>query len=296
MGTGSPARIGGTGEPGVDAERRLLFVHAHPDDEASKGAATAAMAASEGTRVTLVTCTGGEAGEVLNEALADLDLATLPQVRAAELAASIDILGFACVWQLGYPDSGWHEDLSTVPDGTFWAADLDEASAALAEILVEERPQVVVTYPEDGGYPHPDHIKVHTVTMRAIELAAAHPSRPWQVSRVLSSTVWTTEKMVAMDDEAERRGGERVFGEWLERRAASGNIEPPVAFRLEVGPWLGHRDRALLAHATQVAPDGPWFRHDRDIELAIAPWEDYHLLAGELPVGDLPARDLFADL
>lgn len=296
MTAGFAVRIGGTDHPGVEAaSRRLLFVHAHPDDEASKGAATAARAAAEGARVTLVTCTGGEAGEILNEALADIDLSTLPEVRSAELAASIEVLGFAAAWQLGYPDSGWHEDLTQVPADTFWGADLDEAAGRLAEILLVERPQVVVTYPEDGGYPHPDHIKVHSVTMRAVALAAAHPSRPWAVGRVVSSTVWTTEKMVAMDDEAERRGGERVFGEWLSRRAESGAVEAPVDFRLEVEAWLGHRDRALLAHATQVAPDGPWFRHDREIERAVAPWEDYHLLAGTPPASP-PSPDLFDGL
>lgn len=288
--------IGGTGTPGLDADRRLLTVHAHPDDEASKGAATTAMLAATGVRTSLVTCTGGEAGEILNEALADLDLATLPSVRRDELAASIDVLGFASAYQLGYPDSGWHEDLANVPQDTFWAADVDEAAGRLAEILVVERPQVVMTYPEDGGYPHPDHIKVHAVTMRAVELAADHPDRPWVVSRVVSSTVWTGEKMRAMDDEHERRGLDRVFTEWLERREESGAVEAPADFRVACADHLGHRDKALLAHATQVAPDGPWFRHDREVELAIAPWEDYHLVAGTPPPPGDPCPDLFAGL
>jgi mycothiol S-conjugate amidase len=288
--------IGGTGQPGLDAARRLLFVHAHPDDEASKGAATAAREAAEGGRVSLVTCTGGEAGEILNEDLASLDMATLPKVRAAELEASVDVLGFAAAYHLGYLDSGWYQDLSEVPTGTFYAEDLDAAAGRLAEVLRRERPQVVVTYPEDGGYPHPDHIKVHAVTMRAVELAAAAPVDPWQVLRVFSSTVWTLEKMIAMDDEHARRDLPRVFVDWIGRRSEAG-VEPPSDVRVEVGPWMGHRDRALLAHATQVAPNGPWFRHDRDVEMAVAPVEDFHLILGTMPAGTTgPADDLFDGL
>ncbi len=296
----------GSGDPGLDAPRRLLFVHAHPDDEASKGAATAARYVDEGARVTLVTCTGGEAGEVLNAALAELDPSTLPEVRARELEAACKVLGFAAAWQLGHRDSGWWEDLDRVPDGTFWRVEDDVAAAPLAAILRRERPQVVVTYPEDGGYPHPDHIKVHAVTMRAVALAAdpdaelpalddvTRAEGPWQVDRVFSSTVWTLAKMEAMDAEHEARGLERVHTEWIERRRERGGEPPTSDAVVAVGEWLDRRDDALRAHATQVDPAGTWFAHSREVERDVAPWEEFHLVSGELP--RRPVEDLFEGL
>ncbi len=301
----TPRIVCGSGDPGLDADRRLMFVHAHPDDEASKGAATAAKYVDDGARVTLVTCTGGEAGEILNEALKELDPKTLVDVRAGELEASCKVIGFAAAWQLGHLDSGWFEDLSLVPDGTFWATPDDEAAGSLAAILRRERPQVVVTYPEDGGYPHPDHIKVHRVTMRAVALAADAsfavpaldelPADPaWQVERIYSSTVWTLAKMEAMDAEHLARGLASVHGDWIKRRRESGATEVASDAVIECAQWLQRRDDALLAHATQVDPNGMWFAHDRDVELMVAPWEEYHLLAGEQPHAPLP--DLFAGL
>ncbi len=300
-----PRLVCGSDAPGLDATRRLLFVHAHPDDEASKGAATAAKHVDAGDRVTLVTCTGGEAGEVLNEALRELDPTTLVDVRAQELDAACKAIGFAAAWQLGYHDSGWWEDLEQVPAGTFYRADLDEAAGRLAAVLRRERPQVVVTYPEDGGYPHPDHIRVHAVTMRAIEIAASDgpvvaldeqpEDGPWRVSRVFSSNVWTREKMEAIDAESEARGGERVFTDWIRRSRERGTEPPSVDARIEVGDWLDRRDEALLAHATQVDPNGLWFAHDREVERAVFPYEEFHLIAGELPTGG-PVDDLFEGL
>ncbi len=305
----TPRIVCGSGEPALDADRRRLFVHAHPDDEASKGAATAAKYVDDGARVTLVTCTGGEAGEILNEALKELDPTTLVEVRARELEASCKVIGFAAAWQLGHPDSGWWEDLSEVPDDTFWGADTDAAAGPLAAILRRERPQVVVTYPEDGGYPHPDHIKVHAVTMRAIELAAdasfeapdldgLPADAPWQVDRVYSSTVWTLAKMEAMDAEHLVRGLESVHGDWIKRRREGGHAEPVSDAVIPCGDWIPRRDEALLAHATQVDPNGMWFAHDRDVELTVAPWEEYHLLAGDdgRGEGDPPLADVFAGL
>lgn len=151
--------------------RRLMFVHAHPDDESSKGAATAARYIDEGAEVSLVTCTGGEAGDVLNPHASAVPRERMAEVRAAELDDAVAAIGFTRTYRLGYRDSGYHEDPAAVPSGTFARQPLDDPSAVLAAIIRLERPTVVVTYPEDGGYPHPDHIMNHLVTIRALELA-----------------------------------------------------------------------------------------------------------------------------
>ena len=194
--------------------RRLLFVHAHPDDESSKAAATAARYVDEGARVTLVTCTDGAAGEVLNPSFptALLDAVGMAQVRRDELADAVAAIGFHAVHQLGFPDSGWHEDASVVPDGTFARMDLDVAAEALAAVLREERPHVVVTYPENGGYPHPDHIMTHLVALRAIELAAP----VWQVAKVYAANTFLHERVVAMHEAMLAAGLESPYADWIE--------------------------------------------------------------------------------
>jgi LmbE family N-acetylglucosaminyl deacetylase len=159
---------GGAG--GGPMTRRLLFVHAHPDDEASKGAATAARYVDDGAEVVLVTCTGGEAGDVLNPS-AEASPPERWRDPGRELEAAVAAIGFTRTHELGYVDSGYHEDPADGPRGHLLARPLDEPSRTLAALVRRERPHVVVTYPEDGGYPHPDHIMNHLVTMRALELA-----------------------------------------------------------------------------------------------------------------------------
>lgn len=281
--------------------RRLLFVHAHPDDEASKGAPTAARYVDEGAEVVLVTCTGGEAGEVLNAGHPAVDPLELPGVRALELAAAVAIVGFTRTTGLGHLDSGWHEDLADVPEGTFAGVDVDDPAATLATILREERPHVVVTYPPDGGYPHPDHIRTHDVTMRAVELAAdpAAPGvdgDPWDVPRTVYGTGFPRERTEALHEAMVEQGLESPFADWIERieerGPRDGDADPDV--RVHVADWFPRRDDALRAHATQVDPAGHWFAVPRDLEAAVYPWETYVLLRGEpYPPG---ADDLFAGL
>ncbi|NSC23707.1 N-acetyl-1-D-myo-inositol-2-amino-2-deoxy-alpha-D-glucopyranoside deacetylase [Streptomyces albus subsp. chlorinus] len=160
-------------------ERRLLLVHAHPDDESITTGATMAKYAAEGAHVTLVTCTLGEEGEVIPDGLAHLapdQDDTLGPHRVGELAAAMRALGVTDHRFLGgpgrYRDSGMMGAPTNDRPGCFWQADLDEAARLLAAVLREVRPQVVITYGPDGGYGHPDHIKAHRVTMRAVELAA----------------------------------------------------------------------------------------------------------------------------
>jgi mycothiol S-conjugate amidase len=187
---------------------RLLLIHAHPDDEASKRAATAAHYVDEGHEVVLVTCTGGEAGEVLNPNAEAVDPAVMADVRARELEAAVAAIGFTRTYGLGYVDSGYHEDPADVPEGTFARAPLDEPSRTIAGIIRRERPHVIVTYPEDGGYPHPDHIMNHLVTVRGMELAEDPAADlgdvpgsdlpAWRVPKVYASDIFPPERVTAL--------------------------------------------------------------------------------------------------
>ncbi|MDJ1136710.1 N-acetyl-1-D-myo-inositol-2-amino-2-deoxy-alpha-D-glucopyranoside deacetylase [Streptomyces iconiensis] len=185
---------GGPSGPPAAPERRLLLVHAHPDDESITTGATMAKYAAEGAHVTLVTCTLGEEGEVIPASLAhlapDRDDALGPY-RIGELAAAMRELGVTDHRFLGgpgrYRDSGMMGAPQNERPGCFWQADVDEAGELLADVLREVRPQVLVTYGPDGGYGHPDHIQAHRVAMRAAELATragADGAAPHTVARV----------------------------------------------------------------------------------------------------------------
>jgi len=272
------------------AGRRLMFVHAHPDDESSKGAATAARYVDEGARVVLVTCTDGAAGEVLNPSFdaSVLDTVPLAEVRAAELAAAVSAIGFHAVHRLGFADSGWHEDPAAVPEGTFARTLLDVAASALAEVVRSERPHVVVTYPENGGYPHPDHVMTHLVTLRALELAVDE----WRVPKVYAATTFLRERVVALHEVMLRAGLESPYADWLDD-ARRPDVEPHA--RIHCAATFPRRDAALRAHASQVDPDGRWFAVPRELEREVYPWEAYELL-WTLVATELPEGDLFAGL
>ncbi len=287
--------------------RRLLFVHAHPDDESSKGAATAAMYADQGAEVTLVTCTGGEAGDVLNPKAAPVDRAAMAAARSRELADAVAAIGFTRTYELGYVDSGYHEDPADIPEGTFGRTPLEEPSRTLAGILRRERPQVVVTYPEDGGYPHPDHIMNHAVTIRAMELAedpdvdlsdVADGDRPsWRVPKVYASSIFPSERVLTLHEAMLERGLESPYIKWLERRdqdAADAVDDAPDA-RIPCADWFPRRDAALLAHVSQIDPDGGWFQVPRDLEREHYPYESYVVLRSDVEV-ERPEADLFAGL
>jgi len=269
---------------------RILFVHAHPDDEASKGAATAARYVDEGHRVVLATCTDGAAGEVLNPSfpIAVLDAVDMARIRCDELADAVAAIGFHAAHQLGYADSGWHEDPALVPDGTFSRMGLDVAAESLARVLRDERPHIVVTYPENGGYPHPDHIMAHLVTVRAVELAAPD----WQVAKLYAMNTFLRERVVALHEAMLAAGLESPYVDWLE----SGRRPDVVPHaRIHCADTFVRRDAALRAHATQVDPDGMWFAVPRDIERAAYPWEAYELLWSLVPTV-VPESDLFDGL
>jgi mycothiol S-conjugate amidase len=277
----------------------LLSVHAHPDDESSKGAGTVHRYHQAGVRTVLVCCTGGEAGDILNPVLDTPEVRErLHEVRMEELRAATDIIGFDEVVMLGYRDSGMPDSPDNADPRCFARAPLEEAVGRLVAILRRERPQVVLTYGDDQkGYPHPDHLRVHDVTMEAIP-AAADPDRypeagpPWQVAKVYYS-VWSRKRMEATHAAFHEHGLESPFTEdWFKRESQDHRITTSI----DVDGLYAVRSGALRAHATQIDPSSPfWFGLPDDVAATIHPYEDY-ILATSTVETELPETDLFAGI
>jgi mycothiol S-conjugate amidase len=284
-----------------DGPLRLMTVHAHPDDESSKGAATSARYVAEGHEVMVVTCTGGERGSILNPAMDRPEvIADMPAVRRKEMATAAEILGVQHRW-LGFVDSGLPEGdpLPPLPEGCFALEDVDVATRPLVALIREFRPHVLVTYDENGGYPHPDHIKTHVISVAAFDAAAdpeAFPGtgEPWQPLKLYYSGGFTKTRLQTTHDALIARGLESPWGEWLERWEDDGKPDPSTT-HVECGEWFETRDRALLAHATQIDPNGRWFSVPVDVQREIWPTEDYQLVRS-LVESPLPEDDLFAGL
>jgi mycothiol S-conjugate amidase len=269
----------------------LVTVHAHPDDEASKGAPTVARYVAEGVRSVLVCCTGGEEGDLHNPRLREPgqpfhglapedEKAIVAGMRAGELARSAAEIGFHEVVMLGYRDSGMPESAANVHPDSFHAADVDEATERLVAVLRRERPQVLITYGDDQrGYPHPDHLKVHDISVLAFE-RCGHPQwypeagEPWQVGKLYYS-VWSKARLQAVHEALLRLRGSSPYDEaWLSRP----DHDYRITTRLDVRHHLSARTRALLAHATQINPDEPWWFGLSDEEMVeVWPWEDWIL-------------------
>lgn len=280
-----------------DAELCLLAVHAHPDDEASKGAATLARYADEGVRTVVVTCTGGERGEVLNPALAEeLAGADLAAVRRREMEEAARILRLDRHYWLGFEDSGM--SASEPPSGSFAAASVEDASARLVEILRLERPQVVLTYDEWGGYPHPDHIKTHRVTMAAVE-AAADPTAfpelgdPHEVAKVYYHATFTKKRLQTLHELLIRHGLDSPFERIVRSRASW--PEKEVTTKVFVAPWLEARRQALRAHRSQVAEDSFFLALPDEVLAAHFPNDEYHLALSRVDTR-IPETDLFSGI
>jgi len=284
------------------AERlRLMAVHAHPDDESSKGAATMARYVDEGVDVLVVSCTGGERGDVLNPKLKDEPdlLRDMPEVRRREMAAAAAALGVNHKW-LGFVDSGLPEGdpLPPLPEGCFALQPLETASAPLVRLVREFRPHVMTTYNEEGGYPHPDHIMTHKVSVEAFD-AAGDPDRyvgsgdPWQPLKLYYDVGFSRPRMFAMHEALLEMGVESPFKEWLARW--DDRPDRNITTRITCGDWFDRRDKALLAHATQIDPDGWFFSIPRDVQTRVWPTEDYEL-ARTLVESEIPEDDLFAGI
>jgi len=234
--------------------RRLLLVHAHPDDESIYTGATMARYAAEGVRVTLVTCTLGELGEIIPPSLAYLAADQedrLGQYRIGELAAACAALGVTDHRFLGGPgrwrDSGMMGTEGNDDPRCFWRADVDQAARALLDVIGEVRPQVLVTYDADGAYGHPDHIQAHRVAWRACELAG--PNSPDGPARFYAT-------------------------------AALGSGPVQVTTEIDADAWFGQKLDAMRAHATQITVDAPFFALSDGVRRRASGTEYYTLLAG----------------
>jgi len=279
-----------------------MAVHAHPDDESSKGAATMARYVREGVDVLVATLTGGERGDILNKAMDRPEVrANLPQIRREEMARAREILGIRQQF-LGFTDSGLPEGdpLPPLPDGCFAVQPLAVAAEPLVRAVREFRPHVILTYDEQGGYPHPDHIKTHEVAVEAFE-AAADPDRypgtgdPWQPLKLYYFATFHKDRFTALHEEMLRRGLESPYADWFKRwdEREADRREYEITSRVPCADYFPVRDQALLAHATQIDPHGSWFACPQEVQRAAWPTEDYHL-ARSVVDAELPEDDLFA--
>ena len=278
-----------------------MAVHAHPDDESSKGAAALARYVKEGVDVLVVTCTGGERGDILHEgARAEVERDGIVAVRRREMAEAAEILGVGHAW-LGFEDSGFPEGdpLPPVPEGSFAALPLEVAAAPLVDLVREFRPHVMTTYDENGGYPHPDHIRCHEVSMEAFTAAgdaARYPGgEPWQPAKLYYNMTFHKAKLIALHEAMQRQGLESPYGEWLERWEDRPEDAHRITTRIEAADFFGIRDDALRAHRTQIDPEGHWFAAPLDLQREVWPTDDFQLAVSHVPTGAMES-DLFEGL
>ncbi len=282
---------------------RLMAVHAHPDDEASKGAATTARYVAEGHEVMVVTLTGGERGDILNPAMDTPGVhERIHEVRREEMARAAEILGVQHRW-LGFVDSGLPtgDPLPPLPEGCFALVPLEEATGRLVALIREFRPHVLTTYDEHGGYPHPDHVRCHDVSMAAFD-AAGDPDRfpeagvPWQPLKVYYSHGFSRQRLQLFHDALAAGGKESPFAEWLENwDPTRGDVMQRVTTQVECGAYFQQRDAALKAHATQIDPNGRFFAMPVELQRELWPTEEWEL-ARSLVDTNTPEDDLFAGI
>jgi mycothiol S-conjugate amidase len=288
--------------PDVPAALRLLHVHAHPDDESSKGAASTARYVAEGVDVLVGTLTGGERGSVLNPAMDRPEVwADISAIRRAEMDRARDILGIRQEW-LGFVDSGFPEGdpPPPLPDGCLALVPLEHPVARLVEVIRRFRPHVVTTYDEHGGYPHPDHVRCHEVTVAAFDAAGdprydLAPGEPWQPLKLYYHHAFHRQRTQALHEEMLRRGLDSPYAQRLAQWPADPEHDSRITTRVPCAEYFAIRDAALLAHRTQIDPDGAWFACPREVHEAAWPTEDYEL-ARSVVETSLPEDDLFAGI
>jgi len=266
---------------------RLVAIHAHPDDESSKGAATVAKYVDAGARAVLVTATGGEAGDILNPAMDRPEVArNLAAVRRGELDAAAAIIGYQQVEMLGYRDSGMADtDANHRPDAFVNVPEAD-VMAKLVSIVRRERPHVLLGYDAHERYPHPDHLLVHKLSL-ALFAAAADPqfpdsAEPWAVSK-LFAPVFSSTRAWALHGAMLARGVESPFAEWIDEIPQDRDVGKRLV-AVDVSATITRGREALLAHRTQVDPEGYWFRVPEEVVREAYPYEDFELLASRVPI------------
>jgi N-acetyl-1-D-myo-inositol-2-amino-2-deoxy-alpha-D-glucopyranoside deacetylase len=290
------------------ADRRILLVHAHPDDETIGNGATMAKYAADGVHVTLVTCTLGEEGEIIlddhaHHAADQND--TLGEHRAIELANAMVELGVADHRQLGHPGKYRDSGMIGTPDNDdptcFWRADLLAAAADLVAVIREVRPQVLVTYDDFGGYGHPDHIQAHRVAMYAAVLAEAPSYRPdlgeaWRVAKIY----WTAfpKSFIRQGIESLRAAGETTgFAAMDPDDIPFGVDDELVTTAVNAEEFFEQKMAAMRAHATQISVEDGFFALSNNLGSKALGIEFYRLVRGQV-AGELDAqgreKDLFA--
>lgn len=289
---------------------RLLAVHAHPDDEASKGSAMMASYVASGVEVMVATCTGGERGDIQNPALVGdpHSARDMGGARRVEMANAAKILGIQHQW-LGFTDSGLPEGdpLPELPANCFALKPLEIAAAPLVRLVRRFRPHVIVAYDENGGYPHPDHIMAHKVAVEAFNAAGDPQKYPgtgpaWEPAKLYYDLAFNPQRFRALHFALEEAGLASPYAErlaaWLEADT-EGHTPPvskhPTTTQIDCGDYFETRDNALRAHATQVDPDGFFFAVSAPMQRKVWPWEDYSLIESRVPTTE-PENDLFAGL
>jgi mycothiol S-conjugate amidase len=279
-----------------------MAVHAHPDDESSKGAATYAYYTSLGDEVMVVSCTGGERGDILNDDLPDLAMARrdLPGLRRLEMRAAQEAMGIQHRW-LGYVDSGMAREDGTLPAGSFASIPLETSVAPLVGLVRSFKPHVMITYDENGGYPHPDHIRAHVVGVEAYR-AAADTARfpeagvPWQVSKLYYDRIMNSARLDAVYDELlASEPASPLVERMREMRTWMSGRDFDATTRIPAGEFFETRDRALRSHASQVAPDSAFFFWPNDVQRRAWPTEDFQLIDSKVDT-EMPETDLFAGI
>lgn len=286
---------------------RLLAVHAHPDDEASKGAAMMAAYAAAGAEVMVVTATGGERGDLLNPSAGELQQChrDLPGVRRQEMREAAEALGVQHVW-LGFEDSGLPEGdpMPALAPGCFATLPLEQATYPLVRLVRSFRPHVIISYDESGGYPHPDHIMSHKITVEAYHAAGddrryQDAGAAWEPQKLYYDRAFNPGRFRAIHEALLEAGYESPYGERLVRYEQDGGLpwmtKHEVTTQIPIGDFLEHRDRALRAHRTQVDPEGFFFATSNDFLRQVWPYDDYVLIDARVET-QLPEHDLFAGL
>lgn len=296
-------------------DRRLLLVHAHPDDEALSNGVTMAKCAAEGAAVTLVTCTLGEEGEIVVDDLAHLSADgddALGEYRLGELADAMAALGVTDFVRLGgdhrFRDSGmsWAPDgTATVADSTrqdsFHAADLLVCANELVPIIRDRRPQVLITYDEFGGYGHPDHIKAHRVATYAVALAATPSHRPdlgeaWQVQRTLWTAMSRSQVTEAMAVLEERGLADVVDGIPTDPEAPMLTRDEDIDVVVAAPEYAAAKLAALRAYRSQIRTDSGFMTLPEDLAVQFWAYEHYRFAGGVPLAGEGPVDDIFAGL
>ena len=280
-----------------------MAIHAHPDDESSKGAATMAKYAAEGNRVQVVTCTDGRRGDILNPAMDRPGvLDNILDVRREEMARAAAALGVEHVW-LGYEDSGLPEGdpLPALPEGSFAVQDPEEVAVEIVKQIREFRPHVIITYDENGGYPHPDHLMVHAISMIAWERAgdpdfAPGAGEPWTPLKLYYSHGFILQRMKLLQERLIQRGEKSPYELMIKRwEENEGDVFDRVTTQVECADYFPQRAEALTAHATQIDPAGAFLASPVEDQQDVWPTEEFELAATKVET-TMPETDLFAGI